>query len=293
MRETANYALIRLFSPAVYRELAGHSSSPLFARLMKESKTGPLCSETMTVADAFDWAAKKVSRHGFRAEYSYRLAIINKILLGKHSLKTATALSEVRAGSCKADIVVLNGTSTAYEIKSERDTLNRLENQLHNYLKVFASATVVASPNHVTNVLNVSPERVGVVALTPRFTLQTIRPAIAKPEETSPIEVLEVLRTSEAIAVLSALGHEVPTLPNTKLRAELKHIFAPLDPQLVHNQMVTVLRESRSKIGLAEYLSMLPESLAPLGLHIPLNTSARLRVLQATRTPLATALTWR
>ncbi|MEI9986083.1 MAG: sce7726 family protein [Aliidongia sp.] len=55
-------------------------------------------------------------------------SVTQKILMGKHSLRTASMLNEFRAGSCKADLVILNGTATVYEIKSERDSLTRLAN---------------------------------------------------------------------------------------------------------------------------------------------------------------------
>lgn len=45
--------------------------------------------------------------------------IANKILLGKHSLNTSHMLSEFRVGYNKADVVIINGTSSVYEIKSE------------------------------------------------------------------------------------------------------------------------------------------------------------------------------
>lgn len=74
-------------------------------------------------------------------------------------------LNEFRAGSCKADLVILNGTATAYEIKSERDSLARLSNQVLNYRRVFASVNVMVRGIHVESVRHVVPVDVGVVPL--------------------------------------------------------------------------------------------------------------------------------
>lgn len=73
-----------------------------------------------TVGDVFDQAFEILKVAGQRDEYIYRAAISQKILMGTHSLRTASMLNEFRAGSSKADLVILNGTATVYEIKSER-----------------------------------------------------------------------------------------------------------------------------------------------------------------------------
>jgi hypothetical protein len=168
-------ALSRLFSAAVLRDFGKNASSPLFARLVTHTRLSASAAHESTVGMAFDEAFYLLRRSKFRDDYVYRSAIIRKILLGRHSLNTATLLNEVRAGSCKADVVVLNGTSTAYEIKSERDSLARLQNQISNYRQVFATVNVVVSKSHLSEVLQSTPEDVGVITLSKRFTLQTVR----------------------------------------------------------------------------------------------------------------------
>ena len=60
-----------------------------------------------------------------------------------------TFLQEVRIGKNIADMVVVNGKSIAYEIKTEFDTFVRLETQLTSYLKVFDKVFMVISENHL------------------------------------------------------------------------------------------------------------------------------------------------
>src|SRR3546814_17075413 len=98
--------------------------------------------------------------------------------MGTHSLRTASMLNEFRAGSCKADLVILNGTATVYEIKSERDSLARLANQIENYKRVFAKVNVIASEGHVEGVLTTVTDDVGVRCLSKRYRITTIREAV-------------------------------------------------------------------------------------------------------------------
>ena len=45
-------------------------------------------------------------------------------------------------GSARVDVAVLNGSLAGFEIKSERDSLNRLESQIENYARCFDSLTI-------------------------------------------------------------------------------------------------------------------------------------------------------
>jgi len=169
-------AISRLFSPAVFRELAKRGQCAAFARLFHLA--GIDRRPEQTVADGFDAAFAVLKRAGQRDAYVYRSAITHKVLMGKHSLNTACMLAEFRAGACKADLVILNGTATVYEIKSERDSLTRLANQVANYAKVFASVNVIASEPQIDAVIATVPETVGVMSLSVRHTIYTVRNAI-------------------------------------------------------------------------------------------------------------------
>jgi hypothetical protein len=118
-------ALDRLFSSAVFQELA-KKGRPLFSRLLCQAGVVDRCEKNATVGSAFDTAFLRLKTAGIRNEYVYRAAITKNILFGKHSIRTASMLNEVRSGDCKADVVILNGTASVYEIKSERDSSHGL-----------------------------------------------------------------------------------------------------------------------------------------------------------------------
>lgn len=285
-------ALSRLFSATVLRDFGRHACSPLFARLLNHTRLSASVPPEATVGTALDQAFEILSKSKFRNDYVYRTAITEKILLGRHNMNTATLLNEVRAGSCKADVVVLNGTSTAYEIKSERDSLSRLKNQIENYQQVFAAVNVVVSRSHLSEVLDIVPEDVGVVTLSERYRFQTARAPQSKPERVSPTMILDILRIDEAISILSRLGREIPDVPNTKIRAELHHIFATLEPTVVHEETVKTLKASRSQASLASFISSVPASVRAATLAVNPTPSNRVRIKEAVDTPLAEALAW-
>lgn len=285
-------ALSRLFSATVFREMAVKGRSPTFARLIGEAGLLDGRFAGHTVAEAFDAAFSRLRRAGSRDEYVYRSALTHNVLLGKHSLNTAAMLTEFRAGACRADLVILNGTATVYEIKSERDSLARLESQIRHYRRVFAKAYVIASEAHVDNVLRSTPAEVGVLSLVRWDRISTVREAVETVDAVCSVTIFESLRTAEACRILKALGGELPDVPNTELYRALRERFEGLDPATVHREMVATLKRTRNLAPLNVLVDRLPASLQPAALSIQVRRADHERLVKAVSTPFEEALTW-
>ncbi|MCH8179933.1 MAG: sce7726 family protein [Proteobacteria bacterium] len=285
-------AASRLFSPGLIREMASEGRSPMFARLVKQSDLLGGLTPADPVSLVFESAFKILRRPGVRNEYIYRSALTRNVLLGKHSLSTASMLTEFRAGSSKADLVILNGTSTVYEIKSDRDSLARLSGQLENYRKVFSKIYVIAGENHINDLLRCVSPKIGVMALVRWNRISTVREAEIDFSGMSPISLFESLRASEATDVLKGLGCEVPCVPNTLRHEALKARFESLDVQAVHDQMVLVLKKSRNLVALSELLDGLPDSLKAAALSVRFSDRCKINLLGAVNTSLKEAEAW-
>lgn len=285
-------ALTRLFSAAVFREMAKKGQSGLFRRLLFQASLIEHVDDCATVGDIFNAAFDILKIAGHRDEYVYRAAITQKILMGKHSLRTASMLNEFRVGSCKADLVILNGTSTVYEIKSERDSLARLVKQVETYKKVFATVNVIASEGHIAGILNIIPDDVGLLCLSRRYHITPVREAVDCPERICPVTVFDSLRIAESITILQAMGVTVPEVPNTQKHAVMRALFSRLDPVTLHVEMVRTLKRTRDLAPLNEFVDRLPKSLRAAALSIPVRHSEHARLIDATATPLRAAMTW-
>ncbi|MBC1228419.1 sce7726 family protein [Listeria booriae] len=75
-------------------------------------------------------------------EASIKAAFINEVLL---KAKNQVVIFELKVGSSRADLCKINGTSTAFEIKTDLDTTNRLEKQLSDYMDIFEHVFVICS----------------------------------------------------------------------------------------------------------------------------------------------------
>lgn len=69
-------------------------------------------------------------------------------------------LSVARA---RIDLAVLNGSFHGYEIKSARDTLQRLPAQIEAYTKVFDYLTIVTEEKYCDKIIEIAPDWVGVL----------------------------------------------------------------------------------------------------------------------------------
>ncbi|MDF1836712.1 MAG: sce7726 family protein, partial [Planctomycetota bacterium] len=231
-------ALARLFSATVLGELAKRGESPTFARLLRESGLQFDESSDSWIGELFDLAFSLLKLRPNRHEYIYKAALTQKILLGTHSLSTASMLTEFRAGKCKADVVILNGTGTVYEIKSERDSLTRLMSQIEAYSQVFATVNVIAGANHIQGIAESAPSHVGILMLSDRYQVSTIREAANQPWRTNPCAIFDSINQLEAQSILQEYGIEVPSVPNTRRYMMLRSLFASLDPECAHRGMV-------------------------------------------------------
>jgi hypothetical protein len=286
-------AISRMFSSTVIREMARKGRSQLFARLAQQSLLlAHLPTSSSTVSNLFELAFSVLKRRGYRDEYVYKAALTQNVLLGKHNLRTASMVTEFRVGDCKADVVILNGTGTVYEIKSERDSLSRLQRQMASYAKVFAKVYVIAAECHVAAVIDLVPEHVGVRCLDQRGYITLKREAVEQPERTCPAAIFDCLRTDEARRILIAQNVFVPQVPNTEISALLKQLFVQLEPTVAHRGMVEVLKKTRNLLPLSELIDQLPLSLQTAALSVPLRKLDHSRLVDAVNTPLDAALAW-
>jgi len=285
-------AVARFFSSCVVREMARFGESPLFGRLLRDSTLPHYLSATQPIRNVFDFGLKLLGRGERRHEYVYKAAIARRILMGRHTLRTAVMLPEFRVGNCKADIVILNGTSAVYEIKSERDTLDRLQNQLAAYQSVFAQVNVIAGWKHIDEVAAIADEDVGLLTLSKHACISVLRRPRENVSRIVPSMVFQSLPLCESVRILRKLEFDVPDVPNTEIHREVSRLFAALDPFQLHPAMVQVLKATRNLAPLENFFENLPASLHAAVLSADLRQADKSRLVSAIDTPIADAMSW-
>ena len=284
--------LARIFSAAVLKELATQGFSPKLARLIRESGLIPDPHSTDPIETVFDKAFARLKHRTCRLEYVYKVALTQKILLGTHSLNTASLITEFRVGRCKADVVILNGTGTVYEIKSERDSLNRLARQIDAYSRVFATVNVIVGENHLDYVETSMPDHVGIMVLSRQYSISALKEADTDSGRTDPAAIFDSINQKEAGLILNDAGISLPDVPNTQRYAALRELFLSLDSETAHCGMVKWLQRTRNLQPLKVFLDTLPASLSAAIIATPMKKRELDNVVSALNTPICDAVAW-
>ncbi len=111
-------------------------------------------------------------------------------------------------GTSRIDLAVVNGSIHGYEIKSEKDTLIRLEAQQETYNKVLDYVTIVASPRHLEKITTIVPEWWGLNEanyLEGILHISSIRGYSMNPS-IDPLSLVQLLWRDEALDVLREYG---------------------------------------------------------------------------------------
>jgi hypothetical protein len=229
---------------------------PTFLNTLLHEKLGRNVGRVVDKSLKSDYSGKKLStvleyayeflQSGYRCEYVYKNTIANKILLGRHSINSSLLLTEFRAGTSMADIVILNGTSSVYEIKTELDNLDRLETQIAEYLKIFDRVHVVTYDNNAPKVSNMLPKRVGILVLSNRNQLQVYRESKSNKRSIDPDFIFDSLRRDEYVSIINQVYGYTPRVPNTMIYTVCKKLFRKIAPHDAHDLAVASIRKSRA-----------------------------------------------
>lgn len=149
--------------------------------------------------------------------------------------ETARVVPEMglSAHAARIDIGVVNGQLVGYEIKSDRDNLDRLPHQLEIYNQIFDLITVVSGPKHEKKLEAWLPAHCGLLVThrgSEGSVLRTVREASQNPERNGYM-IASLLWHNEAKQLLMevGLGKGLSKLRRWELWERLAAYFADID----------------------------------------------------------------
>ena len=177
----------------------------------------------------------------------------NTLLLGVHSPRTTTALTEVPVGNSKADFILINGKAIVYEIKTALDNFDRLDGQIEDYYKAFSRVVVVTSEKNFDDVqqrLQNSPT--GICLLTKKGTLSIRKKPIEYSEMLSKPIMFKILRKNEYEQILIKHFGFLPDVSQFEYYRACQAMFESLPTDVAYQMFVQTLK-LRAKIDIVEY----------------------------------------
>jgi hypothetical protein len=183
----------------------------------------------------------------YRNEYIYKNTFINSLLLAKYGVDETVAINEFRVGNSIADIVLFNGTSKAFEIKTELDSNKRLSAQLTDYSKIFKECYIVTHAS-LTDKYWKENDQIGIIELVERpksISMQEVRHA----KENQFIDhdtLIRTLRTSEYKGIVKQYYGELPQMNSFNMFDTCKELMSQIPNYILHDLFIDELKKRKS-----------------------------------------------
>lgn len=247
---TTDVLLNKIFTVNSLRKAINNKNSDLYKKTIDSLNINS--SEIVTNLDAI----KNMYQYMYkfhRNEYFYKNTLINKILLGRHSVRTSTAIRELPISNNILDLLIINGIGQVYEIKTGLDNLNRLKDQLNAYYKAFSYCNVVTDLSHLDDLKKMlSDTPTGIILLTNRGTLHVEKEPSEYNDKLNSLEMFKILRKGEFEHILTENFGQLPKVGQSKYYQECFNLFETIDVKYAQKFMLNELKK-RSSINQENY----------------------------------------
>ena len=149
--------------------------------------------------------------------------VLKSELLDKYGNDSETIILEelgLKHGKTRIDLVIINDRMHGYEIKSDRDTLKRLPEQIQIYSSIMDRVTLIVGYRHAYNALKMIPEWWGVRLAEQNNKSGTVVLSDARSPGNNPrvdiIAVVSLLWRNEALDILEKIGQANGVRSKTK-----------------------------------------------------------------------------
>ncbi len=153
----------------------------------------------------------QILEKNYQNEYIFKNSFLNEWLIKEIGHNNTKVFNEFRVGNAVADLVMFNGKSKVFEIKTEFDSSKRLNLQIENYSKAFNQIFLIV-PESKLSIYSKFDKSIGLISFnnnekSEKFTLQ--RDAITNDEIDSET-IMKVLHTNEYKSIVKSFYGELP-----------------------------------------------------------------------------------
>ncbi|QHN65002.1 sce7726 family protein [Bergeyella cardium] len=181
----------------------------------------------------------------YRCEYIYKNNLFLK-LISEYGLRVTSVLNELKIGSSKADLVLLNGSVRVYEIKTELDDFSKLSKQINDYQKFADEVSVVTDENSAKKLeIEYADSSIGIIILDAKHKIQIIKEAESNTSYFNFDTIFKILRKQEYIDLVTENFGFVPDVPNTQIFRTCYNLLADINIVDFQKQVLNKLKERK------------------------------------------------
>ena len=134
--------------------------------------------------------------------------------------------------------MIINDTSTVYEIKTEFDSMSRLKFQLHDYSRVFDKIYLVTTEKNYMSATSMLDGSVGLYLMRHDGYVEKVKEAESNAHNTDPEAIFSCLRKKEYLSAIKDVYGYIPDFPMGLIWRECIKLFMKLTSEKAHELMV-------------------------------------------------------
>lgn len=261
------YAINRIFTLRTFQTIIKNKQPKVYYDIKKSYANTQKLSNLNFIKEMY-----KVLSMEYRNEYFYKNTILNKLLLGKHSINTTVALTEIPIDKSKADFILINGKAVVYEIKTDLDNFERLDSQIESYYRAFDHVCIVSSETNFNKLFEMYKDTpVGIYTLTKKNTIskRLIKEPIKNRLELDHTTIFKMLKKAEYEHIIKCFYNKLPDVKPIYMYTACFELFKKLEINAVYPKVLEVMktRYTHSK----GYLDEIPYELKFIGYFLNAN----------------------
>lgn len=238
--------------------------------------------EKVTYLDYLKYVYSVLESH-YQNEYVFKNAFLNDWLINEIGEEQSKIFSEFRVGSSIADLVMFNGNSKLFEIKTEYDSDSRLSLQIQNYRKAFNQIYLIVPESKLDNYRNFD-DNIGLISFNSnnksRFSIHREAEVNKEIDATTIMDILHTEEYKNIVNIHYGIIPEVTSFNQFNICSELiKKI-----PDVRLNKLFI---EQMKQRGVNNILSKRNhKEFNQLSLALKLNNSEKKEMIENLKTPL-------
>lgn len=260
------------------RSYSSAFSRSLFTDIIKYGD----CSRLDAIHDRYDGKRKKEKTYfsylkylyrqisiNYRCEYVYKNELI-ELLIKKYAHSNTVIFNEFRMQKSIVDLVMFNGNSRAFEIKTEYDTTRRLIGQLVDYTRVFQLCYVVIPANMLETYEKDIPPYIGIVLMRESggvLELDEARSAVENKNIDAGM-MMKCLRTKEYENMVIEEFGKLPDVPYYEMYEACEEKLYDMPPDKLHQYFLKEIEKRKNNMCL---LKKAPRELRQMYLQLGLS----------------------
>ena len=230
-----NMARSRIYSSLFSRRVVGEVLNGQYTSIDKICAFFEDNKEQKTYFEYFTYLYHFMMRY-YRCEYVFKNEVINKILLRHFTHPDTISFSEFHVDQSIADLVMFNGISRAYEIKTDYDSDKRLIHQLTDYNKLFDKCYLVTSSDGYKKYAKELPDNIGIITL-------------KEAELSDVIDIPTLMRSIRAVeykSIVKDLYGSLPVVSEFDMFEECEKLLANADNRKVRASFMRVIKQRKT-----------------------------------------------